>query len=263
MSIIRRPATALAAMLLSCSAISAAMAEGPQPASQTATGEGLPSLNGKPDFNGVWVMADYDLVYLPQEHDPPYTDETRANMERYRTEFDPVIDDPAQFCVRMGMPWRMLNRARDYPQEIYQTDKRIIMLFEGHDDYRSIRLDRTTVPENLPALANGWSNAHWEDQTLVITTSNVTGRTEINTLQRSENAVITERWTLEKHPEYGDIIDIDITMIDPQRYTAPVKARNVYKRAAPGVEVGGYNCADALWEEHIAKREEELAAKAQ
>lgn len=253
----RVTATSLSTLLL------AACAHHPAQASQAAEPviltEELPRMNGRPDFNGVWVMADYDLVYLPQEHNPPYNAPTRANMERYRTEFNPVIDDPAQFCVRMGMPWRMLNRARDYPVEIYQTDQRVIMLFEGHDDYRSIRLDRTTVPENLPALANGWSNAVWDGDQLVITSSNLTGRTEINTLQRSESAVVTERWTLARHPEYGDVVEIDITMVDPERYDAPINARNVYKRAAPGVEVGGYNCADALWEEYLIGREEELA----
>lgn len=261
MSIFRRSTTVIAALMLGGSALTSALAtETPAP-EISAAGDAFPSLEGVPDFNGVWVMADYDLVYLPQEHEPPYTPEAKANMDRYHSEFDPVQDDPAQFCVRMGMPWRMLNRARDYPVEIYQSGKRIIMLFEGHDDYRSIRLDRTTVPENLPASANGWSNAHWEGQTLVITTSNVTGRSEINPLQRSEDAVITERWTFKKHPQYGDIIDIEITMVDPQRYTAPVRAHNAYKRAPAGIEVGGYNCADALWEEYLAKREEELSPK--
>lgn len=234
---------------------------GPGALTPGATTADIPMRDGKPNFNGVWTMAAYELVYLPQEHNPPYTPEIQAAMKRYKTEFDPVIDDPAKFCVRMGMPWRMLNRARDYPVEIYQNPDRIIMLFEGHDDYRSIRLDRTTVPENLPALANGWSNAKWEGNTLVITSSDVTGRTEINTLQRSEKAVITERWTLARHPDYGDIIDIDITMVDPERYTAPVRAHNVFKRSEPGTEVGGYNCADALWEDHLAKREAEIAAK--
>lgn len=224
--------------------------------------EGVPKKNGHPNFDGVWVMASYDLVWLPQEHDPPYLPAIKAEMDRYKGKFDIKRDDPAQFCVRMGMPWRMLNRARDYPVEIYQNPDRIIMLFEGHDDYRSIRLDRTTVPENLPALANGWSNAKWDGDVLEITTSNLTGRTTINPLQRSEDMVVTERWTLKKHPEFGDVVDIDITAVDPQRYSAPIKAHNVYKRAKPGVEVGGYNCADALWEDYLAKREEEVAGSA-
>lgn len=254
--------TALAISLLT--ACSTAQGEQTAPVSAPVAAQSIPDVprkNGKPDFNGVWVMASYDLVWLPQEHDPPYTPEIKAEMERFRTQFDPKVDDPAQLCVRMGMPWRMLNRARDYPVEIYQNPDRIIMLFEGHDDYRSIRLDRTTAPENLPALGNGWSNAKWDGDTLVITTNNLTARSTINPLQRSESAEITERWTLQKHPEFGDVVDIDITMTDPERYTAPIKARNVYKRAAPGIEVGGYNCADALWEEYLVKREAEIAAK--
>ncbi|HQA17780.1 MAG TPA: hypothetical protein PK680_05280 [Novosphingobium sp.] len=254
--------TALAFSLLT--ACTSAQGEQPAPISAPSAAQSVPDVprkNGKPDFNGVWVMASYDLVWLPQEHNPPYTPEIQAEMDRFRTQFDPKVDDPAQLCVRMGMPWRMLNRARDYPVEIYQNPDRIIMLFEGHDDYRSIRLDRTTVPENLPALGNGWSNAKWDGDTLVITTSNLTARTTINPLQRSESAEITERWTLKKHPEFGDVVDIDITMTDPERYTAPIKAHNVYKRAAPGIEVGGYNCADALWEEYLVKREAEIAAK--
>lgn len=239
----------------------AATAPTPTAAAAPAAASDIPMRNGKPNFNGVWTMAEYDLVYLPQEHNPPYTPEIQAQMDRYKTEFIPAVDEPAKFCVRMGMPWRMLNRARDYPIEIYQNPDRIIMLFEGYDDYRSIRLDRTTVPENLPALANGWSNAKWEGDTLVITSSNLTARNTINTLQRSEEAVVTERWTMSKDPKHGDIIDINITMVDPQRYTAPIKARNVLKRVEPGVEVGGYNCADTLWDNYIEKREQEIAAQ--
>lgn len=253
----------LAACLAASSLSSPLRAEAPKTGESVAEPAGeVPMKNGHPNFNGVWVMASYDLVWLPQEHDPPYLPEIKAEMERYKTKFDIKRDDPAQFCVRMGMPWRMLNRARDYPVEVYQNPDRIIMLFEGHDDYRSIRLDRTSVPENLPALGNGWSNAKWDGDALVITTSNLTERTKINPLQRSEEMVVTERWTLKKHPEFGDVIDIDITMVDPLRYSAPVKAHNVYKRARPGVEVGGYNCADALWEDYLAKREEEIAGSA-
>lgn len=254
----------LAAALLGTSLTAAAPAKPTSGAISPAAGHPAPPTQPvavHPDFTGVWVMAEYDLVVLPQSGNPPYTAEVQANMDRYKREFDAVKDDPAQFCVRMGMPYRMLNRARDYPVDIYQTKDRVVMLFEGHDDYRSVRLDRTTVPENLPASANGWSNAHWEGDTLVITTSNVTGRSAINPLQRSEEAVITERWTMQKHPVHGDLIDIDITIVDPLVYTLPVKAHNAWKRAAPGVEVGGYNCADALWETYLEAREAEIAAK--
>lgn len=213
------------------------------------------------NFNGIWVMRDYADVLLPQEGEPPYTEEVKRRMHRFKTEFDLAVDDPARFCVAMGMPWRMLNRARDYPLEIYQTPDRIFILFEGHDDRRSIHVGRTDVPENLPRAANGWSNARWDGNTLVITTSNLTARAPINTLQRSEDAVIEERWTMEKDPANGDVIHIDMTITDPIVYTHPVKARMVYKRAEPGVEIGGYNCMDALWEEHLEKREAELAAK--
>lgn len=217
--------------------------------------------NSKPDFNGVWTMADYSLTIRPEDSPPPYTQEVQANVDRYKRDFDIVKDDPAQFCVLMGMPWRMLNRARDYPLEIYQTKERIFIIFEGHDDRRVIRLDRTTVPENLPQSANGWSNAYWEGQTLVVTTSNLTARTAINTLQRSEEAVVTERWNFRKDEKYGDVIEIDITIVDPPIYTKPVTARQVYKRSAPGVEIGGYNCADDLWARYLEAREIEISKK--
>lgn len=252
--------SALALYLLAASSAAPIAAQAVNNTNNTATSiYALPMKDGRPDFNGVWVMASYDLVWLPQEHEPPYTPEIKAEMERYHTQFVPKQDDPAQFCVRMGMPWRMLNRARDYPVEIYQTPQRVVMLFEGHDDYRSIRLDRSVAPENLPALGNGWSNAKWVGDSLEITTTNLTDRTTINPLQRSEEMVITEHWALKKHAEFGDVIEIEMTIVDPHRYTTPVKARNVYKRAKPGVEVGGYNCADALWEDYLAKREDEIA----
>jgi hypothetical protein len=73
---------------------------------------------------------------------------------------------------------------------------------------------------------------------------------------RSEKADIVERWTLRRDPVLGEVIDIDLTVTDPEIYLQPAKGRQVWKRAPEGTTAGGYNCTQAIWDEHITKRQE-------
>jgi hypothetical protein len=52
-----------------------------------------------------------------------------------------------------------------------------------------------------------------------------------------------------------------MTIVDPEVYTQPVKAHQVYKRSPPDTWVGEYACPDALWEDNIAKRKLEIGQR--
>lgn len=211
------------------------------------------------DFNGVWQVADATLVIRPDVTGAPYTPQAKQQIDDYKSKFDTIKDDPAKFCSVKGMPWTMLSRARDYPVEVYQTADRVVMFFEFEDKVRNIHLGQTSFPENLPPSAEGYSIAHWEGNTLVVQSQGFSAREYPDPYLRTENAKMTERYTRGTHPTFGDIITIDIIIDDPEIYTTPAHAHQVFKRAPQGTIVGGYGCGDALWREYIEPKANALS----
>lgn len=205
-----------------------------------------------PDFSGVWQTADPALIIRPELNNPPLTDEARKWADDYKQKFDfGGVDDPAKFCVPRGMPWTMMGRARDYPAEIIQTEKDIIMRFEVEDTSRRIRIGETEFPQNVPESDNGYSIAHWEGQTLVVETRGMMEHTYPDPYLRSPNAKVIERLTRTTDPRFGDVIIDEIILEDPLIYKEPARGYQVFKRSPEGTYVGGYNCPQSLWRDHI------------
>ena len=172
--------------------------------------------------------------------------------------YDQAEDAPAKLCYFAGMPWTMLTRARTYGIEIFQTDERILLINEGMDLVRHIRLNEAQVPAGFISSNQGYSLAKWQNKTLAISTTNITPTYDINPKMRSEEAKITETWRKYNHEKYGEVIEINLIVDDPQIYKVPAKARQLLQRAPEGTVLNGYDCANALWEDYIDKRTEEI-----
>lgn len=211
------------------------------------------ALGGKPNFNGVWELLDMAKVVRPELANPPYTPEAAKVAAEFKS-WDPKADDPSLYCDLKGMPWMMLSRARTYPAEIYQTAERVDLFFELFDTSRSIRINGQPAPKNISPSINGYSNATWDQDTLVIRTTALAERLYPSAQLRSEKAVLTERWKLVKDPKEGDLIEIDFEIVDPVVYTRPVVGKQVLKRTAPDVVVASYNCPEKLWLKHVDDR---------
>lgn len=233
-------------------------AEGPPaaPAPMSPLRANLPDA-GPVDFSGVWEGARLELVVLP-EVAGKMTPEAQARADRFRQLADPVRDDPAKVCLVKGMPWTMLGRARNYPAEIVQYPDRIFMTFELYDQFRQIRLDGAQKPADFGPSPSGWSVGRWEGKTLVIETTGLPMLNLFGVMQRTEEARLTERWQLGQHPDFGEVLEIEITVDDPEIFATPAVARQVLKRSAPGIVPGGYNCSSSLWDDHIERRKAEL-----
>lgn len=215
---------------------------------------------GPVDFSGVWETAKLELVVLP-EVAGKMTPEAQARADLFRKLSDPVRDDPAKVCLIKGMPWTMLGRARNYPTEIIQYPDRIFMVFELYDQFRQIHLDGTAKPDDFGPAPSGWSTARWEGQELVVETTGLPTLNTFGVMQRTEEAKVTERWRLAQHPEFGQVLEVDITVEDPEIFVGPARAHQVFKRSAPGVVPGGYNCSSSLWDDHIDARKAQLKIK--
>ena len=214
-----------------------------------------------PDFSGVWTSPGAEYVHLPEQTKPKFTSLAATNLAHYESNYDIGKDDPAVVCFLKGMPWTVLMRPRDYPVEIYQTSDRVFMFFVLYDTYRSIRLNEATFPENLPPAANGYSIAHWDNNALIIETRNMPAINPISPYPRSDQARVIERWTIEQHPQLGEILRVAVTVYDPVIYKEPGHGDMIFKRAPAGTKVGGYNCSAQLWDDYVARRESAIAAK--
>ena len=65
---------------------------------------------------------------------------------------------------------------------------------------------------------------------------------------------VIERWRLLPHAEFGQVLDVDVLFDDPETFTEPAHGHGAFKRSPPGVEVGGYNCADSLWDDFVKRK---------
>ncbi len=211
----------------------------------------------KPNFNGIWQVTEYDEIRRPDET-AKLTEEARRRIAFYKENFDPVAESGAKFCDTDGMPLMMLTRARTYPREIYQSDDRIFYMLEYMDLYRQIHLDKDQVPEGFYSTEMGYSIGHWEGDELVVVTTNLNGTPEVGGFQRSDQAVITERWRLIDHPDYGESIEIKMTVEDPILYTEPAFGRSLFMRSPPDVQVNSYDCPRTLWDDYVNKKLESL-----
>lgn len=134
---------------------------------------------------------------------------------------DESKDDPEGFCLPMGTP-----RMTPYPWEIVQTDKLMLMLYEGNvHGYRQIFLDGRGHDPTVKETYWGDSIGHWEGDTLVIDTVGLgfgDGRNNHSWLDadghpRTSQLHVIERLT---RPELGRVVDT-ITIDDPGAYTRP------------------------------------------
>ena len=219
------------------------------------------ALGGKPNFNGIWELYSKDKVVRPGGSNPPYTAEAKKILAEYNS-WDPTIDDPALYCGLKGMPWMMVSRSRNYPTEIYHTPERLNLFFEFLDTSRVVYINGAPAPKDFAPSINGYSSAVWENDVLVIKTTALAERLYPSPELRSEKAEITERWALVKDPQKGDLLEIDIDIVDPVVYSNPIKAKQVFKRSAPGITRTSYNCPEKLWLKHVDDRRAKDKSKA-
>ena len=164
--------------------------------------------DGKPNLNGVWqafVTANWDIQTHAAQPGPhpeimgawgagpagqgiveggeiPYRPEAltkkRENFEKRM--IPKVTNDPQRFdtgepelqCYRPGVP-----RANymPFPFHIFQTPAEILIVYEYKGAVRTIYMD----PHREPPADSwmGWSNGHWEGDTLVVDVTGFNGHT--------------------------------------------------------------------------------------
>ena len=147
-------------------------------------------------------------------------------------------NDPNFRCLPPGVP-NIYTHA--YPVEILQVAGRTIMFFEYGHFVRQIFTDGREHPKDTNPTWMGDSTGKWDGDTLVVDSTGFNDKTwlDVTGHPHSEALHITERMRRADH----DTLMIDITIDDPQAYTAPLKAQRKYI-LKPAWNIMEYICED-------------------
>jgi hypothetical protein len=203
------------------------------------------------DLSGVWLVNLYgfNATYVPpmtpagqtkfDEQKPSYgarlgspaAQEESVPIGRRRAVPPAVGSDYVGGCNPLGLVRLLLYAPA--PMEMIATPNRIIQRFEWTWDHREIWLDGRSLPDvdaYLPRW-NGYSVGRWEGNTLVVTSVGFDDRQWLDHFGYpiSDKARVEERWTR----KYRNVMELQITVTDPEIYTAPWKSDVATFRLAP------------------------------
>jgi hypothetical protein len=205
------------------------------------------------DLSGVWLgdMYGFNAKYVPSltpagkakfdAQKPSYgakagsgaAEDASVPIGRRRAVPPAVGNYYVGACNPLGLVRLLLYAPA--PMEMVMTPNRIIQKFEWTWDHREIWLDGRSLPDvdaYLPRW-NGYSVGRWEGNTLVVTSVGLDDRQWLDHFGYpiSDKARVEERWTR----KYRNIMELQITVTDPDIYTEPWKSdAATFRLAATG-----------------------------
>jgi len=222
-------------------------------------------INGQPNLNGIWQAlntAYWNLeAHSAQKLDDfwelgalaaipagqsvvrggtiPYKPEALA--KRADNQANWPKSDPEAACYLPGIP-----RATylPYPFQIVQGDDDILFVYAFGSANRPVHMSDHLAYEEVPVDQwMGWSNGHWEGDTLVVEVIANDDRTWFDRAgnHHSNQMVVTERYTLigENHMQYEATIDDPVTFTQPWTISMPL-----YRSIEPNAELLDYKCIE-------------------
>jgi len=219
-------------------------------------------IGGKPNMNGLWQamgsaywnLEDHSAAGLSnfwqlgaiaaipagqsvvQGGTIPYKPEALAQRDENRKGWPKT--DPEAKCYMPGIP-----RATymPYPFQIVQGDGDILFVYEFASANRVVHMSKH---EESPVDSwMGWSNGHWEGDTLVI---EVTGFNDGTWFDRAGNyhgtsLKVTERYTVKDK----DHLQYEATIEDPETFSKPWKiSMPLYRLIEPNAQLLEFKCVE-------------------
>ena len=158
-----------------------------------------------------------------------------ASAKATQAAFDPIADDPTKSCAPKGMPYVM---EQPYPIEIAKDGDDIVLRLEEYDTVRRINMS-SAAPSNTGATILGNSRGRWDNDALVVTTTNIGYRWfNGNGIPLGPAATIEERFALN---DDGSRLNYTMTVADSATFTTPVTLRKAWEWR-PGERVNPYQC---------------------
>jgi hypothetical protein len=114
----------------------------------------------------------------------------------------------------------------NYPFEIIQSPKRVLILFEENHEIRQIWMDGRQHPKDFGHNWMGHSIGHWDGDTLVVDTIGLNDKTW---LDYAGHVHSDQLHLIEKFTRVGDKMTLNITFDDPKAFTEPWSTRINYE----------------------------------
>jgi hypothetical protein len=150
--------------------------------------------------------------------------------------------DPAVKCFLPGIP-----RANymPFPFQIVQTPGSILFAYEFAGGSRTVYINGKD--ESPTETWMGWSNGHWDGDTLVVDVTSFNDETWFDSAGNfhSEALHVVERYT----PMGPDHLDYEATIEDPKVFTRPWKIRlPLYRRVEARAQLMEFTCVEFVEE---------------
>ena len=217
--------------------------------------------DGKPDLNGIWQAvntADWDLeahaaamgpvaslgavfakppgLGVVEGDEIPYLPAMAAKKKENQANWTKL--DPEVKCYLPGVP-----RATylPYPFQIVQSKDNILISYEYAGAVRTINMG---APTKAPADSwMGWSNGHWEGETLVI---DVTDQKEDTWFDRSGDFHSDALHVIERYTRRSpDTLDYEATIEDSKVFSRPWKiSMPLYRHMEKNARLLEYKCPE-------------------
>jgi hypothetical protein len=140
-------------------------------------------------------------------------------------------------CITRGITGSIMPSLYGDAMRIVQSPTEVAITYEMLHDTRVIPLDGRAQASTGVRQYMGSSVGHFEGNTLVVETTNLTNELPVGRMPHSEDLKLTERFTRID----PDMIDYVVTVNDPRTYTAPWTFRMTLT-TQPGYEVLEYSC---------------------
>jgi hypothetical protein len=217
--------------------------------------------DGKPNLNGIWQAlntADWDLqghaaakgpvpslgavfsvppgLGVVEGEEIPYLPAVAGKKKENQTNW--VKLDPEVKCYLPGVP-----RAAylPYPFQIVQSQQNILISYEYAG---AVRIVNMGAPTKAPGDSwMGWSNGHWEGETLVVDVTSLNDETWFDRAGNfhSDALHVVERYT----PRSADTLNYEATIEDPKVFSRPWKiSMPLYRRVEKNAKLLEYKCVE-------------------
>jgi hypothetical protein len=258
----KRSTLALAATVAAAFSGCTPQTDAPADGAATTPTSRLERIDGHPNLNGVWQAAGtaywnvegHSAGAIPQfwqlgaiaavpagqsivEGDTiPYLPEARIKREENQAGWPK--SDPEASCYMPGIP-----RATymPFPFQIVQGQRDILFVYEFASANRIVYMSNHQEPPVDSWM--GWSNGHWEGDTLIIEVTGNNDRTWFDRAGNHHSAAmkVTERYALidDDHLQY------EATIEDPETFSRPWILRvPLYRRIEPNTQLLEFKCVE-------------------
>jgi hypothetical protein len=185
---------------------------------------------------GVGIVEGGALPYKPEALKKRQENVENRFKREARDGVRAIGADPEAACFMPGVP-----RANymPYPFQIIQSTDKILIAYPFASASRLIYLK--DIGESPLDSYMGWSEGHWEGETLVV---DVTGLNEKTWFDRAGNWHSNQMHVVERFTAASpDIIDYEATIEDPEVFTRPWKMSfPLYRRKDKGIQFLEFKC---------------------